>query len=591
MDASAIPAALLNFSSKVKIDSKESGTGPFRPYRSQIMLFEAIGRGLGSDVHDITILKARQLGISTALILVCLFWALANAGTQGALVTDDEPNKERFRNILSRYISSLPEEWVGAKITTHNRTQMIADNGSTLDYMVAGVRGTKASLGTSRAINLLHATECSNWGSDLGVDSLRAALAEINPNRLYIWESTAKGYNWYYDHCQAAKSDPARMFLFIGAWAKEDYRLIRGTPQFKFYWNGKATQEELQLVAEVWKLYKVKITQEQLAWRRMKAESMSPEGLMQEYPWTEEEAFVATGSSFFPSRLMLNIHKDAEKHPRVFRGLYYRFGPSFRETEIHAAKDPEEATLRVFEDPVPTGRYAIGIDPSYARGAESDYHVIQVLRCYADRVSQVAEYRARDVETYKVAWVLAHLAGAYRDCVANLEITGPGSEVMSELRALRQLSDSAHGDADPSFRNVVGLIRWYLYKRPDSMGSGFVYNWQTNEGNKARMLTGLRDSVILHRIHIRSMRAIEEMRSVVQAGNRIEAQGKNIHDDLVMGLGLAHVAWTDWVRPKMVRRGETWEAAHRGLPSSAGELAGAIAQNFLGRLGARSRRA
>ena len=577
--------ALLDFSSRVQIDSKETGTGPFKPYRSQVMLFESIAAALAADVHDITILKARQLGISTAQLLVDLFWSLANPGTQGALVTDDGDNKERFRNVLDRYVTSLPEEWFDAKITKHNRGQMIADNGSTLDYLVAGVRGTKTTLGTSRAINLLHATECSNWGSGAGVDSLRAALAEINPNRLYVWESTAKGYNWFYDHWELAKSDPRRMALFIGAWAKEDYRLVKGTPAFKHYWNGKLTRDEAELIATVKRLYKVQITQEQIAWRRMKSEEMSDEGLQQEYPWTEEEAFVASGAAYFPSRLLLELNKHVEAQPPLFKGFYYRFGGTFRDTELIAARDPDQAVLRIYEEPNATAHYTIGVDPSYARGEGSDFHAIQVLRCYADRVVQVAEYVTREIETYKVAWVLAHLAGSYRNCIVNLEITGPGSEVMSEMRALKQVADLAQGDNPPGFGNVVGAIRWYLYKRPDSMAGGFVYNWQTNQDNKARMLTGLRDSLALHQIEIRSLRVLSEMRQVVQLGNRIEADGSSLHDDLVMSLGLAHVAWVDWTRGKLVAKNETWGRAHRNGPATPSALASAIASSFFNRLG------
>lgn len=585
MTAPSLATALRDFAAQVEIDSKETGQGPFVPYTSQLMLWDKIEDCLLHDVHDLTILKARQLGISTAQILVDMFWMLTIPGTQGALVADEADNKERFRQIITRYKESLPPEWTGATITVNNRSQLIASNGSTIDYMTAGRRAGKKGLGTSRAINLLHATECAKWGPGVDIDSLRAALAQKNRSRLYVWESTAEGYNWFYDHCQEAKADPRRAFLFIGAWAHPEYRLARGTREFKFYWNGKVSREEADLVHYVLKNYGIKITQEQIAWRRAQLSVMSPEGVAQEYPWTEEEAFVATGPSYFPSRYLLHIVEGLKSKPPVFRGLRYEFGDSFRDTELTLAKDVEEADLRIFQEPVPDGVYAIGVDPSFARSPDSDYHAVQVFRGYADRIEQVAEYRSRDVETYKIAWVLAHLAGCYRNSIVNLEITGPGGEVMNQLRALRAEADFAMPQGDGSLKDFLGAIRWYLYKRPDAMRGNYVYNWQTNADNKARMFAGFRDSILLNRIVIRSMRLATEMRQVVQLGHHIEAQGKDLHDDLTMAAGLAHEAWSAWQRKRLIAKGTSWSAAQASSPSTVQGQAQGMVRRFLGRIG------
>lgn len=593
MAAPPLYDALLDFGSKVSIDSKETGVGPFKPYRSQHILFDTVSRALASDCHDITILKARQLGISTGAMMIVLFWALCNAGMQAALVTDRDSNKERFRSVMSRYVGSLPPEWRDTEIIKHNRDQLICGNGSALDYLVAGVRRSASDLGRSRAFNLLHATECANWGSGEGVASLRSALAETNPHRLYIWESTANGYNWYYDQWKQAERDPRRIALFIGAWAKEDYALRRGSKEFKFYWTGSLSDDETARIAKVRALYNVKITPEQIAWYRMKAEEMSAEMMQQEFPWTADEAFVASGASYFPSRRLIEMVDLADEHPAPFKGWRYELGTTFMDTKLVPVADPDEADLRVYEEPSPNGVYAIGVDPSYARSSLSDFHAIQVLRCYADRAVQVAEYCTRRTETYQIAWVLAHLAGCYRNCIVNLEITGPGAAVMSELRALRQTIDMGPQAAEAEergMRGIVGAIRWYLYKRPDTMGAGYVYNWQTNSDNKKRMLTMLRDSVILRGIEIRSHRVLTEMQRMVQMGDHIEADA-GYNDDLTISLGLAHIAWADWHKPRLLAMGETWARAHREGPANNSELLSMVVSSFFNRLGERDRRA
>jgi hypothetical protein len=108
----------------------------------------------------------------------------------------------------------------------------------------------------------------------------------------------------------------------------------------------------------------------------------------------------------------------------------------------------------------------------------------------------VAEYNTPIPTTRHVAWVMAHLAGCYRDCVINLEITGPGGEVQMELKHLRQqIAFGQLRDLAPSLNPGFALdqARWYLYHRPDSMGPGYMYNWKQSVENKQRLLNRMRD--------------------------------------------------------------------------------------------------
>ena len=60
---------------------------------------------------------------------------------------------------------------------------------------------------------------------------------------------------------------------------------------------------------------------------------------------------------------------------------------------------------------------------------------------------------------------------------------GPGDQVMMELNSVRQqLRSEEYQKAmkmPPGATNFLETMRWYLYHRPDSMGAGYVYNWQT----------------------------------------------------------------------------------------------------------------
>ena len=125
---------------------------------------------------------------TTVCSVIELFWALAHPGIQAAIIADRTDNLERLRRIFASLLETLPLEWRGPghRIITNNRNGMVFENRSTIDLLAAG---NNPDLGASRALNCMHATECAQWRSLAGVESLRASLAQLNPHRLYVWES------------------------------------------------------------------------------------------------------------------------------------------------------------------------------------------------------------------------------------------------------------------------------------------------------------------------------------------------------------------------------------------------------------------
>ena len=53
------------FIDNLTVDSKETGVGKLELYQSQRMFLKELAAGLEEDVRSFTVLKARQLGIST----------------------------------------------------------------------------------------------------------------------------------------------------------------------------------------------------------------------------------------------------------------------------------------------------------------------------------------------------------------------------------------------------------------------------------------------------------------------------------------------------------------------------------------------
>src|SRR5215831_16239902 len=203
---STIRQGLYDLLGSVQIDTKERGRCQVEPWPSQRLVIDAVAKGLQEGVHEFVVLKCRQVAITTVCSVIELFWALANAGVQGAIIADRGDNLERLRRIFANLLETLPPEWRSEehRLVTNNRTGLAFANRSVIDLLSAG---NNPDLGASRALNMMHATECAQWKSLAGVESLRASLAQLNPRRLYVWESIANGFNWFYHHCQRAKTD------------------------------------------------------------------------------------------------------------------------------------------------------------------------------------------------------------------------------------------------------------------------------------------------------------------------------------------------------------------------------------------------
>src|SRR5215475_8584571 len=125
-----LPTFTKVFLPRITISSKEMRVpGPITPYRGQIIALEEIAIGLERGVHHHVILKARQLGLSTVLLALDIFWLYMNPGLQGAFVCDTEPNRENFRQQIANMMASLPKGFQ-IPVTKHDRNMLVLKNGS-----------------------------------------------------------------------------------------------------------------------------------------------------------------------------------------------------------------------------------------------------------------------------------------------------------------------------------------------------------------------------------------------------------------------------------------------------------------------------
>jgi hypothetical protein len=410
-------------------------------------------------------------------------------------------------------------------------------------------------------------------------------LAETNPNRLYIFESTARGFNMFHDMYVTAKRAKTQRAIFCGWWRNQFYSVDAASQIYKVYWDGKLTPEEKEWTRDIKKLYDVEINSRQMAWWRWKLhEGIKDDALMyQEFPPTEDYAFIMTGTSFFSNARCTDMMKIAKK----IGCDYYRYsmGANFLDTEV--VKSTERlATLTVWEEPVDTAYYVIGADPAYGSSDWADRFCIQVFRCYADGMEQVAEFATPEMNTYQFAWVIAHLAGAYKNSTLNLEVNGPGQAVINELRNLKRQAATLTGQQGYDLMNVLGSMSNYIWRRNDTLGGiSNSIGWITTSQTKERMLSYMKDYFERNMMAVYSTELIDEMKTIVRDGSSIEATGRN-KDDRVMAAALACAAFAEQVQPKLINMKITREMSRKTDDMTPEQVAvGRNVSDYLRRIG------
>jgi hypothetical protein len=570
--------AFYEFLGYVRINSKERG-GDFcladGVYEAQYRMLDAIWDGLADDIHDFKVLKSRQLGISTISRALVIFWLGMHRGMQGAMIFDTEAHKEEAREEIEQMLSSLPVSLGFPSITKLNRYNMLLSNNSRLRFMAAGVRTTKSSgvLGRSSGINLVHASEICSWENTEGVTALKNALSKNFPDRLYLWESTARGYNDWHTMWQEAKQDDLHQrTVFIGWWAKDDQRLRKSSAAFQRYGTEPPSEREHQRMADVRQQYGFDIDIEQLAWYRSwtdplreKAEDEPEDSYMlADQPFTEEECFQQSGSSFFEGTVLKRHAEFAETR----RPMGYKFmpGSDFVSTQIYPAKVWRDVDIRVWEEPVSDASYVVAGDPAFGHSAENANSAAQVLRCYADQIEQVAEFASPSVLTHQFAYLLWALVGWYggqpnSSVLTIIEINGPGEAVWREYNLVRPIVQNGYlrpAAREKGLTNIFDNARAYLYSRSDSMHPGKNYMWKTSLQLKIAVMERLRDFTHNGGLVINSPEVLEEMRTISRNGDEIGAEG-SARDDRTIALALGARAWEEKIRRGLVALGRTRE--------------------------------
>ena len=465
------------------------------------------------------ILKARQEGVSTLVEALIYWWTATHKNIESKIVAHDQDTAEKLYAMFRRfYDNSNPIFKPETKYNT--RTDLTFDNeqGTGLKSSIDVSSAKNTGTGRGMTINWLHGSEVSLWtdGAELMAGLMQAVPKE--KNTAIFLESTANGMgDFFHKTWQAAKNGESVFTPLFFRWSDDPTYRLKVPANFKLTEEEKVLKEEFNL------------DDEQIQWRReaMK-EFPGDEGkFKQEYPMTDVEAFLASGSSRFNIAALSKM--EAECLPAKCYELIEETKKVGLDSEIKIKSvEVDKAPLKIWKKPVTNGQYVIGGDVS--EGINEDYSVATVID--KETMETVARWRG-DCEPADFGEILDMLGRYYNTALIACEINNHGLTTVQRLRDLHYPN---------------------LYRREKGIDERFEQytsklGWQTTTKTKPLMINALSEAINLGKIKDRDAVFVREcMEYVVDERGRTNAQIGS-HDDTVISTAIALQVfdWTDAV--------------------------------------------
>ncbi len=452
----------------LKVRSKEKGLVRLKPNRAQ--------REFSHNCSKRNIvLKARQLGMTTYVAARFFVQTITQPGTMTVQVAHNQESAEEIFRIVRRFWENLPEKMQqGALKTSRANIRQIVFPRLDSEYRVA--TAADANAGRGMTIHNLHCSEVARWPRDAEetLASLRAAVPEHGE---IVLESTPNGAGGvFYEEWQRAEETGYTRHFFPW-WYEEQYcenaKLFAGQPR---------TPEEDELVG------RVGLSDEQLAWRRMKRAQLR--GLAtQEYAEDPVSCFRASGECVFDLEMI--------------------------ERAALASGDPFEAhdnrRMMIWLPPQPGKQYLIGVDPA-GGGSEGDYSCAQVIERRTGM--QCAELHGH-FPPRELANKLVELANVYNQALLVVERNNHGYGVLANLRA---------GGSTNIYRD------------------GGQDGWLTSAVSRPAMIENLAAVLATEPGLFHSFRLLNECRTFVRHPDGSSGAMAGTHDDCVMAMAIALAA-------------------------------------------------
>ena len=437
----------------------------------------------------IKILKGRQQGFTTYITAFQLCLNLILYGFRGfTMAHDAESTSSIFSDISKGFYDSLIEEIREEPKRSNARELVLESNNSAWRVATAGSKRA----GRGKKLKMLHNSEKAFW------DDMRKNAAAISQAltkySIEIDETTANGFNEFKDDWDEIKNGHSKWIGVFYEWYKTtEYRKsFKGVnyseEQFlKAIENGErfmgVDSKFMQLLRN---LLEKGLDLHQIHWyfdKRLELKEL----VYQEYPCTEEQAFLASGNPYFDVELI-----DVE----LLKG--------YKPLQILKNGD-----IEIYENPVPGERYVIGSD--VAEGLdEADNSSFFILNVRTGEEAANGEYT---LTPDNHARVLDKYSRLYNDALIAVERNNHGHSVLNTLR-----------------NECRATLRLYIPEKDATVvkkSTEAKYGWLTTESSKYFMLDELDTAIRLENIKIKSTRTLKQLRSILKKDGKVSINGKD----------------------------------------------------------------
>lgn len=461
------------------------------------------------------ILKARQLGFSTAIQIFMLDSALFNSDLEcGVIAQGVDQARKIFRTKILFPYRNLPE-WLRKSIPTVklNSDEIQFNNGSTITVSTSFRSGT---------LNILHVSEfakiCAEredkaeevMSGTLNAVHARDKNSDEGVGNIAFIESTAEGAaGHYFDLCQEAKelhdagvelTDIDFKFFFFPWWDEPTYTMP--VPERGLM----LTKAQKKYFDSLEKSLGQKIPDERKAWYIAK-ERQQKTKMKQEFPSTPEEAFLTSGRKVFDNDDLLVAKGKVCKPILIYdinpvtgvRKVANRKVDMAQVQRSYTEKTAKTTTgyMLIWEVPQKDRDYVIGADVAEGleHGDNSSFDVID-----QETGIQVGHWFGK-IPPKRFADLIKHVAGWYNNAYVGVERNNHGHAVLDRLRAVYPLK--------------YIYFEEYMDREDDDEETKRI-GWQTSAVSKEILISDMEDLLENEKSGIRWTGTISELYTYVR---------------------------------------------------------------------------
>jgi len=278
------------------IVDKSAELRPLEYNHAQMYLHEMLEKQLREQgMVRAIIVKGRQQGCSTYVTSRFYHKAIMNAHKKVVIAAHIATSTASIFEQVTLYKDQSPDQ-VTPTMEVENSKEMQFKNGSKYRVFTTG----SGDIGRGQTTHLLHGSEVAFYTNIRNIKSgLLQSVADV-PGSEIILESTANGIgDFFHRETQKALQGQSRYRVIFIPWYWQDEYRAQVPPDFK------RTEEEEELV----RLYG--IDDEQLQWRRYKITDIDEALFHQEYPFTIEEAFIASGEQLIDAQFIAQARSSS----------------------------------------------------------------------------------------------------------------------------------------------------------------------------------------------------------------------------------------------------------------------------------------